>query len=630
MATSPGVAARQTQANRDTLAARVVDFWWVEIPGKLRGYSTLLWAAWSDGNYLSAWPRIATVLVIATLLFGFGEGITHWSYRTIVGTNGFSGNVLAPSATADNWGGPTRLVFAENLLLLMVGVGLGSISANLGLTLVIGYVLGDLLRGPAATGPGWRSIDPFNAWIYRHVPLLVSYLLFFLLVCLPILTATELVRSLHPRVRQSKFLTVSMTAAVQALLIYCWACMAPMVFRTVWLWSGGAPRITVPFYSTVTATFLLPVAVVAIILRAALFRTASKRDRALRRIQVAAIQARQVRQRIPAWLRAVLVAGMITLILTGFLHTPANLQPTILTNFGEAEIIFIALTAVLLVSAYWLQGMTRWQRWTAQANQYPPGLRLGVATIGSYLVCRLIILVPGAQSSAAGEFGPEVAAILTGLGLTLVLLPNGWFGLPQGSRLLPRFKLRVPSPAAQASIVVFTAIFIILLAARKVFADCFDSQCCFAAARGVSAAAAAGAAAGGIPGLGGIAGAAAAAAAAAAKGAASAVAGNKSPATPDSEPAWKRDAATANGAIIGAVVGAAAGAILTSEGGPLAIEGGIEGASLGKEIGGLIGGGVGAVLAGVYYDAPPTSIPPGGDSPVNYETGYPGSHVNPG
>jgi hypothetical protein len=165
MTTSPEVTSRQAHTNPTTsegksepFATRFVDYWWVKIPVNLRRYSMLLWAAWSDGIYLTAWPRIATTLVIAALLFGFAEGITHWSYRTIVGTNGFAGNVLAPSATADNWGGPTRLVFAENLVLLMVAVGLGSLSANLGLTLVIGYILGDLLHGPAAPGPGWRLL----------------------------------------------------------------------------------------------------------------------------------------------------------------------------------------------------------------------------------------------------------------------------------------------------------------------------------------------------------------------------------------------------------------------------------------------------------------------------------------
>src|ERR1700720_21748 len=98
-----------------------LEFWWVETPGKVRRQSTFLWSAWSDGVYLTAWPRLAIILPLAAFMFGFVEGGTHWSYRVIVGSNGFAGNVLAPMATADNWG-PTRIVFAEILHLLIIAV----------------------------------------------------------------------------------------------------------------------------------------------------------------------------------------------------------------------------------------------------------------------------------------------------------------------------------------------------------------------------------------------------------------------------------------------------------------------------------------------------------------------------
>src|SRR3954464_10065788 len=150
MPTKPAPAVGQSSESNQTtstlrsrtFATRFVDFWWVTIPAKLRRYSLLLWAAWSDGIYLTAWPRVATVLVFAVFLFGFVEGGTHWRYRTIVGTNGFAGNVLAPMATANDWGGPTGLVFADNLLLLMIAIAVGTISSNLGLTMVVGYALG--------------------------------------------------------------------------------------------------------------------------------------------------------------------------------------------------------------------------------------------------------------------------------------------------------------------------------------------------------------------------------------------------------------------------------------------------------------------------------------------------------
>src|SRR2546430_1953090 len=113
---------------------RAVDFWWVEIPGKLRRSSTLLWAAWSDGVYLTAWPRIITILAVAVFLLGFIEGGTHWSPIAI-----WDQRMTAEPAVA----------FAQMPYLLIIGVVLGSLSANLGLVLVLGYALGDFFwAGP--------------------------------------------------------------------------------------------------------------------------------------------------------------------------------------------------------------------------------------------------------------------------------------------------------------------------------------------------------------------------------------------------------------------------------------------------------------------------------------------------
>src|SRR5438105_7781268 len=126
---APEPSPASSEAKATTFATRFVDFWWVDIPRKLRAYSTLLWAAWSDGIYLTAWPRTAAALVIAVLLFGFFEGGTHW---TLVGLNGYG--LVSPFHAVS---------FAEMFPLLLLAVFLGSLSANLGLMLVIGFAIGD-------------------------------------------------------------------------------------------------------------------------------------------------------------------------------------------------------------------------------------------------------------------------------------------------------------------------------------------------------------------------------------------------------------------------------------------------------------------------------------------------------
>jgi len=510
MSTSPSpVSIQRSESNRippaqrpKTFADRFVNFWWVEIPLKVRRYSTLLSAAWSDGIYLTAWPRVATILVLALFLFGFAEGATHWSYRTIVGTNGFAGNVLAPMATANDWGGPTHLVFADNLLLLMIGVAFGTLSANLGITLVIGYAVGNLFGPPLPFGPGWPNIDPFNAWIYRHVPLLTSYILFFMLAALPILMAMELARTSHQRVARSKALMVTVTALIDAALIYCWGAFAPMVFRTVPLWSGVNSRINVPFYSHITEIWLVPTAIVAVVTRA-IISAVSANDAAVRgRARIAATRALDNPLRVPQWVRAVGAAAVITLVIMGFMRTPDTYEPSLLTNFGEAKIVFVVLAAALLLRAYSQERMPAWRRWSARVERYPTVFRLAAATAATYALCRVLVATPGLQSVRPGEFGPELASVLVGLGLTMVLLPHGWFGGSTSARVLPRWRVpRIQSPATQSALIVL----LLLLVTEKAYADCLDFLCCFLGLGGTAGAAAAG----GIPSLAGLGGGAA-------------------------------------------------------------------------------------------------------------------------
>jgi hypothetical protein len=577
MRTSPAQVSRVASEPNDAASAqaetpfvtRFVDFWWVTIPLRLRRRSTLLWAAWSDGLYLTAWPRLATILVFAVVVFGFAEGATHWSFRTIVGTNGAAGNVLAPMATANNWGGPTHLIFADNLLLLITGVGLGTLSANLGITLVIAYALGDLFSGPLPLGAGWRTVDPLNSWIYRHVPLLTSYILFFMLTVLPILMAMELARSSHWRVARSKALLVGVTGLVEAALIYCWGAMAPMVFRTVQLWLGGDPRVTVPFYSHVTATWLVPAALIAVLVRAFLLGLAARRNVVRDRVRTAVINAEENPCRTPQWAQAIIAAGVITLLMMGFMHNPSTYEPSLFTNFGEAEVVFLGLAAALIARAYLQRRVLGWQRWASRIDQYPAVLRLASATAASYVFCLLLVAI-GLQSSAPGAFGPELAAILVGVALALVLLPRGWAGLPASRRIVPWRRLPIPSRTTQAGIIGM----LLMLTSKRAFADCYDFACCMASA----ARAAAAAAAGGIPGLSGIA-AAVGGVAAAVGGALGVGAGPSTSTTSASPPAnpWGPTVAQAwKGA--GAAIGSAVGFAL----------GGPPGAALGGFLGGVI------------------------------------------
>jgi hypothetical protein len=47
-----------------------LDRYWVHVPGRLRRYSAPLAAAWSDGLYLTAWPRLSVWLSLILFFLG--------------------------------------------------------------------------------------------------------------------------------------------------------------------------------------------------------------------------------------------------------------------------------------------------------------------------------------------------------------------------------------------------------------------------------------------------------------------------------------------------------------------------------------------------------------------------------
>ena len=90
---------------------------------------------WIDGAYITSWPKMA--LTVAVFLVGLLEGATHRSYAAFA-----NGRLSTTTHAVD---------FAQMLPLLFVTVVCGAFSSQLGLLLVTGFALGDLLiAGPAS------------------------------------------------------------------------------------------------------------------------------------------------------------------------------------------------------------------------------------------------------------------------------------------------------------------------------------------------------------------------------------------------------------------------------------------------------------------------------------------------
>ncbi|HYR78193.1 MAG TPA: hypothetical protein VEM96_20455 [Pyrinomonadaceae bacterium] len=459
---------KQSDITNPSWLTRAVEFWWVEIPGKLRRYSTLLWAAWSDGIYLTAWPRITSILTVAVFLFGFIEGGTHWSPITI-----WDQHMSADPAVA----------FAQMPYLLVVGVVLGSLSANLGLTLVLGYALGDFFwAGP----PNFLMTDLAVArFFYLRVPQLVSYLLFFTLTVTPILTTKILVFASDRRVREWKILKAGLMAVVQALLLWEWTFFAPMVFRVMWSWPGRPAQVTVGYFHDVTAQWLMISGVAAVIVRQILSAILEKREAvASRALRLTAQLLEPLR--VPAWKAAVISALLITLLMSGFVD-----------SFNLGAVVFVCIAVFLLVRAYVLPKGSLWMKWQQFVRRYPALLRLAVAVVATYLVTQAVLTVPAlsaARNGVPGQFGVELVCLGLGLFFLFTFLPEGLFGSLEDreSERIEGAPITLP-PQVAVAVRMIAVVFLVLLATKKAFATCLDPACCFQGDSGLAAAATAGA-----------------------------------------------------------------------------------------------------------------------------------------
>jgi hypothetical protein len=437
--------------------AGFVETWWVRIPGKLRPYSRILWAAWADGTYLTAWPRAATILPLAALLLGLTAGATHLSPLTIADS-------LSSSIPA--------VAFLQMVPLLFLGVFLGSLSANLGLTLVLGYGLGDLIAGPALTAarPGLLS-----TLFELRVPQLLSYALFFGLVVTPLVLSNTLLSPLYRRISAGRLpgalLRMAASATVMMLLVYGWTLMAPFALRVMWSWPGQIPPVTPSYFRNTLNPWLPLVAGVAVVLRAVLtWRTRRaqpvvERIARLRRDAERADQNLKWTRRCPPWARSIATAAASTLLTAAMLSTWVLAT---LVFFGFLLLDFLRRTVLPRV------GLWKW--WTSKVMIAPLILRLGASVVLTYFITLELLQMPGWAASAngiPGQFGAELASLALGVMVTFFLMPATHTALPDAltPATLPRSAMRATA--------VMMLLACALFATPGAFAICLDPSCCF-------------------------------------------------------------------------------------------------------------------------------------------------------
>jgi len=452
-------------------SSAAVERWWVQIPARLNRYSSLLSDVWSDGIYLTAWPRVAILLPLISLVFGFVEGASHWSFLT-VGENSVSSSIPV-------------VAFAQVLPLVVIGAVVGSLSSNAGLMLVLGYALGDFLfAGPQV---------PFNrgpwlpSFFYTRTPMLLSYVLFLMLAVLPIVSTKRLLtdpyRLMPGRDNASTFVRLAATAGVQGLFIYIWICVAPMVMRTLWQWPVhsyyGAP-VAIGYFRELLSPWLEIAVMCAIVARSWLTTRAERNPEVAtlgQKLESTLETAEDVRlfpERL-RWLRALLSALLMMLLVSGFID-----------SIWLGAVMTAVFAAPLLAREYLLPTSSIWMKWTRLVLKVPAVLRLAAAGSGSYLMTlTLLTIFPGqapARNGAAGAFGVELTSLGFGLLALVALLPPEPTAKAddkevQNYEISPIQRNKLTRAAAR--IIVLVAM-VMLFTVRKAYASCRDPFCCCA------------------------------------------------------------------------------------------------------------------------------------------------------
>jgi hypothetical protein len=448
-----------------------IESWWVQIPARLDRYSSLLSDAWSDGIYLTVWPRIAILLPLTSLVFGFVEGASHWSFLTI-GENAVSSSISV-------------VAFAQVLPLVVIGAVVGSLSANAGLMLVLGYALGDFLfAGPQVPFNGGPWLPSF---FYTRPPMLLSYVLFLMLAVLPIVSTKRLLTDLYRRMPgrdiASTLVRIAATAGVQGLFIYIWIFVAPMVMRTLWQWPVhsyyGAP-VAIGYFHQLLSPWLEIAAMGAIVVRGWLTVRAERNPEVATRVQKLESML-ETAEDVPLfperlrWLRALLSALLMMLLVSGFID-----------SIWLGLVMMAVFAAPLLAREYLFPTSSIWMKWTTLVLKVPAVLRLAAAGLGSYLITlTLLAIFPGqapARNGAGGAFGVELTSLGFGLLVLVALLPPETTASTQDSEAqafeIPQVgRNEVTRTAAR---IVFPVALLVLFTVPKAYASCRDPYCCCA------------------------------------------------------------------------------------------------------------------------------------------------------
>lgn len=400
-------------ASTQLFPASWLELWWVRIPAFLRHYSLLLSKTWQDGLYLTIQPPIAVALPPIAFLLGLTEGISHWNF------------LIGDSII----GGAKPVTFTELLVFMIFTAAFGALSANAGLLIVLGYAAGDfLIAGPQLsvyTDNVFGSF--FTSLIYLRIPMLVSYILLFLLAVTPTLATRSVLRGLHsrlkPRGRVSVILQICVRAITQGAFVYLWTLSAPIMIRVLWSWVNSSPPLSAAYFLQELGGLVTGAAIMAALVRGMLTPVAYRDKAVIQRTKrlaahsQAADRQQAFTRRIPVSIYLALGAAVSTLLISG-----------IIGNFLEGLVVFGFITTLLILRRRVLPRLALWQVYVKQLNSIPLLLRLGLGAIIIYYLTHWILdntfYLPVLINTPSGSFQWLLVSLCSSLLIMTLLLPG--------------------------------------------------------------------------------------------------------------------------------------------------------------------------------------------------------------
>lgn len=390
-------------------------FWSVTLPGQIQRWTPSLANALADGAWTAIWPRVVAYAPVAGLAVGVATAL------------------LLPFTSGDYgaFSGIPR-VWSELLLFMILVVAAGFLSGAVGLALVAGYVIGDLVwLGIGAASGQWTSwvvLDPNPAIAALQVA--GSALVSWILLAIPSTGLPAVARTLAARARlrgtSNGALGVvvwgSAYALAAGLLTYLWTLAVVVLIRPMFTWRIGDPPVQAIEPVQFQWQWLVGAAVAAVVVRILLQERLVRPSPHASRVAVLQLEreadATRGRRLGGPLVPIVGTAALLTLLLAGTYQ-----------DFIDPIVVFVAGALV----AAWRDGLigVAPTAWVERVERIPALGRIAVVLVAGYLMALIVAQAMWTTDSLRAVL---IGALLTGAVLVFLFPARADPTAPQRSQ----------------------------------------------------------------------------------------------------------------------------------------------------------------------------------------------------